>query len=963
MPFLIIRERHIFSATSFMRQAQIIIFILVSLYLETNFVLAQDTNDSLKADALYTKGREFILSNPDSSLFFLEEARKLYKIQKRNKKVVTCLLVSATTCMRHDFLEKAHNYSTSATKVAKELLGESDTYYFYALLNQATLYYFQGNFGKAIEGLNSLLELTNSVPESRHEERFFQRLLIQSYNNLASSYAYQGDLEEAVRYDDHTLQLRQKWLSPFDREMAIAYTTKASTYIDLGKPILALENLRKCIDVLNQNDFKRVYPDYVDAYYKMARCHLMLNQLDSAYFFLEKAKDSQNPDAPRRPQIIATIEGEILALKGDHSTALEAFRRALEMRQEVYGKITKHRDLATSLTQLADAHLHLQDHPAALQHYQLALAASHPTMTGDEAVDFFPSIEALQYPILCIPVLDKKAQALLQRNGATLPDRKLAQECYKRVDSLLSRTLRELRSAESRAFFSEEFRPIYERAIGNCYELYQETGDDTYLAQAFAYSERSKAILLSLALRDSKAKIEGGLPAEILEKEHQLRTDVATYRKRIFEAKATTDSLLLEGWRAKLFELEEDFRKLVAQMEQEYPNYYQVKYGLVTVTPEQVQANLRGKDHQLIAYFLGDSVLYQFVFSKEQVQLHKQPFGEEVHAHLSNLLPLLHTPDANGLSAFKTHASALYPTLLPQAYSDNPPETLTIIPDGKLGFLPFGVLLTKQTAPDADYRYLPYLLKDTQISYGYSATLIHTSFRQQPTFTQNLSAFAPAYEGALRLSTNQPQATAVASQLDGEAYLAGAASETTFRQMAPASRILHLAMHGMPDEKQALYAHLLFGPSTDSAEDGKLHAYELYNLSLNTQLVTLSACESGYGKLALGEGILSLARAFRYAGCQSILFSHWKVDGRAANDLLTGFYEQIDQGKRPSQAIWQAQNEFLATAPPDQVHPYYWANFVLTGEDEPLSKPFYKWWIGGGLILLLVVFFIFFRRK
>lgn len=924
---------------------------------------SQVNTDSIKGQRYYNRSVEIANQNPDSSIIYLRMAEFQFNKAKSYESVVMSNLRLGNSHMMHDRYDSARHYATIAKDKAGDYLNTMHPYYMISLYNFANVLFHEGAYHRAILSYAFLLDHFHQLPDSIKNERNTQTCYFYAHNQMAICYDYLGDFEESQRYRLRFLDLYKPHHPPYDRIIAVIHSTQASSFIDQHLYKDALSELRQCLIILDQNDAQAVNWDYIDTYFKQAKCYIELGKIDSANLVLQQAENLQKENNPRRPQVGLSIRGELEIAKQDFELAISYLKESKSKWLEIYKKKEKHRIFSKLLTQLADAHLNLQDHPAALHHYQLALAASHPTMTGDEAVDFLPSIEALQYPILCIPVLDKKAQALLQRNNASLPDRKLAQECYKRVDSLLSRTLRELRSAESRAFFSEEFRPIYERAIGNCYELYQETGDDTYLAQAFAYSERSKAILLSLALRDSKAKIEGGLPAEILEKEHQLRTDVATYRKRIFEAKATTDSLLLEGWRAKLFELEEDFRKLVAQMEQEYPNYYQVKYGLVTVTPEQVQANLRGKDHQLIAYFLGDSVLYQFVFSKEQVQLHKQPFGEEVHAHLSNLLPLLHTPDANGLSAFKTHASALYPTLLPQAYSDNPPETLTIIPDGKLGFLPFGVLLTEQAAPSDGFRELPYLLNQTQTSYGYSATLIHTSFRQQPTFTQNLSAFAPSYEGALRLSTNQPQATAVADQLGGKAYLAHAATEATFRQMAPDSRILHLAIHGMPDEKQALYAHLLFGPSSDSAEDGKLHAYELYNLSLNTQLVTLSACESGYGKLALGEGILSLARAFRYAGCQSILFSHWKVDGRAANDLLTGFYEQIDQGKRPSQAIWQAQNEFLATAPPDQVHPYYWANFVLTGEDEPLSKPFYKWWIGGGLILLLVVFFIFFRRK
>ena len=929
----------------------------------SHFVVVAQT-DSVAAEKYFDIGEGFFVQNPDSAVFYYRKATKYYANHGAKEEQASCYLAMGACMAYHDKLDSSQKYFLIAIDSAESLLGIRHYYYFLSQFNLAAIYYFKTQYDKAIKIHEELIRKIEVLPDSIKNFEDLQDLQIHILTGLSSNYGDWGDFESGLRYIQQAQLLRKEFHDPDPRQVAVEHSIAAACLIDLRRYLASIVELRKCLTILNQQDVKEVSRDYIDAYHKMAFCYLKLGYPDSASRMLDLADPLQAIGAKRRPQNGITIRGDIAFAKEAYDEAIDYYSQSIELWKETLSGRTKSQTIGRLFGKIGRVHQKIQNFDQALTYFQIALAANHEAMTGNEAVSFFPPVKSLTNSVSSITVFDKKAQVLIDRNKENTQDRVLAQHCYMKVDSLFLRILREIRSSESQAFFSEEFRPIYERAIDNCYMLYQQTGNIAYLTQAFAYSERSKAILLSLALRDSKAKIEGGLPSEVLEKEYQLRTDIAAYRKRIFGAKASTDSLVLDSWRNKLFEMEEDFRKLVASMETDYPNYYQVKYGVVTVTPAQVQTSLRGKDHQLIAYFLGDSALYRFVFSKGNIAMNKQENWAEGQSHFERLLPLLQTPSLESLGPFKEHAYGLYQALFPYP-SNDAPQQLTIIPDGQLGFLPFGVLLSKQAAPSDGFRDLPYVCQRTQINYGYSATLLGTSFIQKTAFNKKLSAFAPAYEAELRLSTNQPQAKAVVEQVGGHAFLASAATEAAFKQTAQTSRILHLAMHGVPDVEQSLYAHMLFGPSTDSVEDGKLHAYELYNLSLNTQLVTLSACETGYGKLAEGEGVMSLARAFRYSGCQSILFSHWKVDGRAANELLAGFYEAIGEGKRPSVAIWQSQKDFLAAAPPDQVHPFYWANFVLTGEDRALSAPFSRWWWGGGLlvVILLMGYFIFSLRK
>ena len=115
------------------------------------------------------------------------------------------------------------------------------------------------------------------------------------------------------------------------------------------------------------------------------------------------------------------------------------------------------------------------------------------------------------------------------------------------------------------------------------------------------------------------------------------------------------------------------------------------------------------------------------------------------------------------------------------------------------------------------------------------------------------------------------------------------------------------------------------------AEDGLLTGLEASLLNLQgTELVILSACESGAGDVKIGEGVMSLRRAFTIAGAESVLASHWKVNDQATSQLMTEFMRRWREGAPRVQAWREAQLSLLHSK--DFASPYYWAAFTLTGQ-------------------------------
>ena len=146
-------------------------------------------------------------------------------------------------------------------------------------------------------------------------------------------------------------------------------------------------------------------------------------------------------------------------------------------------------------------------------------------------------------------------------------------------------------------------------------------------------------------------------------------------------------------------------------------------------------------------------------------------------------------------------------------------------------------------------------------------------------------------------------------------------------------RYVHFATHGLADSERPELSTIVLSLYDEQGrpQDGFLRAHEVYNLNLPAEMVTLSACETGLGKLTKGEGLVSLTRGFMYAGAARVVVSLWSVNDRATAELMTKFYRRVlIEGERPASALRSAQVEMWRDK--RWGAPYYWAAFTLQGE-------------------------------
>src|SRR5690606_9843172 len=154
-------------------------------------------------------------------------------------------------------------------------------------------------------------------------------------------------------------------------------------------------------------------------------------------------------------------------------------------------------------------------------------------------------------------------------------------------------------------------------------------------------------------------------------------------------------------------------------------------------------------------------------------------------------------------------------------------------------------------------------------------------------------------------------------KIGGSIYLEKAATKQVFLKVAKSYGIIHLATHARADSEKPLNSFIAFYPEPDSSGAGyRLYTDELYNYRLDSaKLVVLSACEAGGGKLVRGEGIISLARAFAYAGCPNIVTTLWQASDRAAALITAGLHQYLKEGYSKDAALRLAKLDYLKDNP------------------------------------------------
>jgi CHAT domain-containing protein len=244
-----------------------------------------------------------------------------------------------------------------------------------------------------------------------------------------------------------------------------------------------------------------------------------------------------------------------------------------------------------------------------------------------------------------------------------------------------------------------------------------------------------------------------------------------------------------------------------------------------------------------------------------------------------------------------------------------------------------------------------------------------------------LGAYAPTYNNIEELPDNATttrqkyreklyplkgilkEVNRISKIVPGKIYTKDKATEEKFKESSAHYDILHLAMHTIINDKDPMYSKMAFTQEPNSSEDNFLNTYEIYNLNLKSKLTVLSSCNTGFGKLNKGEGVMSLARGFKYAGCPSIVMTLWPVEDNSSIRLMEYFYKALKKGYDKNKAMQVAKHKFLKNSDRLHAHPYFWSGYISIGDQSSLYFKRYFYWIGGGTIIALIAIIILIFKK
>ncbi len=576
-----------------------------------------------------------------------------------------------------------------------------------------------------------------------------------------------------------------------------------------------------------------------------------------------------------------------------------------------------------------------------------------------------------------VRTLNAKGQALKLKylKSKNIEDLEDCVRLYLQMDDIINRIRYSYRNYKDKLLFLELVKDVYNNAMEVQSILYEKTKSASAFEAYFQCAEKSKSNTLKDILSVTAFKQSVVIPDTLRAFEKRLKTNLDFNRTQMLleESKIPVDTLKIRQYREVFLRLTIEEDSLAKVLKTRNDQDHRLKHESKVVSIKEIQQRI-DKATTLVTFFTTDSITYAFTISKDAYAVHvlKTPdLSRKVMAFRTAML-------AGNIKEYKRLGYALYETLMLPIKKDLIGDTLLIVPDGVLWNLNFDLLLSEVTE-DMHPAELPYVLREYAVSLGNSATLLFKAFHESDkkvkqencvAFSFSDRAHVPAVKSmsleTLReagddLPGTRKEIKAISKIVDGRYYYGVNADEATFKKEAGNCKILHLALHGEVDDKHPEYSKLYFTKGRDTIEDNCLYSYELFTLNIPAELVVLSACNTGVGKVSKGEGVMSLGHAFRYAGAKSLLLSSWEVSDETTPQIMRSFYTNLKAGMTKPRALQKAKLSYLKNANMYKTAPFYWGGFYLLGEPATLNieRSYFWWWLLGVVVLFCILVVVY----
>lgn len=846
--------------------------------------------------------------------------------------------------------------------------------------------------------------------------RFYWSAIIE--NNMALIYQNTGSTQEGMEHIERSIRDYQHFLDHGQDESRLfrAKRNRLATIDNLGTFYFDLGMYNRAIELFTYSyQRKQLFlepsdPDIVFSQVILGDAHLIANNLEESRHFLDTALTR----IESRPEVYVYLHSYALTLRAslaeaqqDSATALTYYQKSEQIHLKNFQGIYTREDLSTLLDisrfyarqgrsekalNLARNGYDYTHQPAfdnklvQFDHTRNMAAVSfligdytHALSYSKEALDMFSQgdLTAGSY-VDSVQITFRKPAAILISCKAryaldSLHDAASLLSLREQIESgleILERRKEFVKNSGDVKLLLSENNDLYDFAEKLNIELYEKTREKTYLYDLLSLHESRMYNRIRSRLAFRKDLRFSGLPDSVMRHETQLRE--ALNKALTPQGSFTSYLSSLHNW--------DDFLK---RLKSAYPRYYRMRYATHQENIQQIFARLP-EDMSVVRYLFVDGELYALPITRTTCGL----FHLNTSHLKENILGMNQLK--NGIERLGPACHQLYDALWRPFSREIQGNRLVIIPDGPLFNLGFEMLVPEDPA---GFRELAdkSLLARYVISYNYSLLLVNDTYVPEqydapfigyaPEFNHTMKEqYREQVHDSLRLDltylTLLPQPFSLklisdfANRFNGTSYYHHNASKSQFIATAGGHEIIHVGTHAQSNNVSPELSRLWFAKDVSDSlhmEDNVLYSYELYDCDLTSRLAILSGCETGKPSFEPGEGMLSLAHAFNYAGSESMITGLWDIDEQSSAQILSLFYEGLAGGLSTAEALQKAKLEYIRQAEGRTVHPSYWAGMILVGDsatlDMPTSTPFWQviLWMFSGLMILILA--LMWRRR
>jgi CHAT domain-containing protein/Tfp pilus assembly protein PilF len=966
---------------------------------------SQSFDSEEKYSQYFNQGENFKLQGDyEESIKYFKKALSLTRKNNDKKDEIESLIKLGLLYWNIGQMKKSINiYKEALSVIEKTQINEkkdevSDYIRIYEFYLAGKDYRRQKKYQKSIKNFQEAIELARKIESEEHKLKCLRELSITLY--------FRNDFDNFLSLNEEALLIARRIKHKKEEgrclfNIGFYYDTK----INYAQALMHYEEALILARIVKD------YDDESDCLTNIGEIYIQLGNYEKALEYQKSVLEIDQKHLKEKVYVAKDLNNigvTYQKIYAFHSGNKDDLYNALAHYEESLKIAIQTKDVETeidALTNMGMAYIDLESYPEALKYFKLALEKEELAQDLEEKANLYInigrvnalqenydlSLKYCQQAIDTAPLTGKEnilweAHFVIANAYMRQGNHEKSLENYKKSISFIEKIRSRIQLEELKASYlaSDKRIEAYQNLVNLLCKLSDSDPEKLHNVEAFYYLERAKARAFLDRLEVSQVNISQGVDIELLSQENNLMKEISGLNLKLFTPGLGEEKE--KSIKEQIRLCEERMEALKRKIRLSSPAYANLKYPQI-ITLEQAQKQMLDSKTAFFEYCLGKENSHAFVITKRKLKIFPLPRAKEIQEQVAEYLKAITDKENHDFRlGYELFTMLVLPGL------DEKIEKLVFIPDDILHYLPFETLLSQKDRKR-------WLIEDYKIAYTPSISslreIIHHGKLSEIKPKKDLLAFGDPFFGSdeevasardtsktsrpvgafnvSRLEYSGQEVERIASLFKKtkiDIFKRKEASEEKLKDLNLEDyKILHFATHCLIDDKKPDRSSIVLSIGNASSEDEILQMREVFNLKLNADLVTLSACQTGLGQFIRGEGIEGLSRAFFYAGASSALISLWAVHDQATSQFMGRYYFHLRSSNSIMNALQKTKLEMINS---DILsHPYYWAGFIITGNSDKIIYPsttkkliliFFLLCLAAG-IFYLVIFKKFFRHS